>query len=162
MFRKIDLAMVAVMVGVVTYTYTVKNTAKEAGETLAAIQREQEAEANAIDLLQADWQVLTAPKRLQSLVEVYGAELGLQPLDAKRYVSIADIPPRPEAPQAEASIDDILARYGDVDPGIMTGSVSSDPAAVTPQDLPVPQAAPRSDDVGAVIEEGAPMSGADQ
>jgi hypothetical protein len=137
MFRKIDLAMVAVMVAAVTYTYSVKNSAKHASEMLAAIEREHEAEANAIDLLQADWQVLTAPKRLQSLVVTYDAELGLQPMDAKRVIAVADIPPRPVATDPETSIDAILARFGDVDAETLTGAISDAPAPGSPELEPV-------------------------
>ncbi|MCU0830737.1 MAG: hypothetical protein MUC58_04330 [Rhizobiaceae bacterium] len=122
MFRRTDIAMIALMIGVVAYTYTVKNGTKDAAQELAKLQRQVDAELNAIDVLNADWSVLTAPARIQSLVEVHNAQLDLHPLDTKRIIAITDIPERP-APPPEDSIDDILARYGDVDASLTTGSV---------------------------------------
>jgi hypothetical protein len=107
---------------VVTYTYTVKNGTKHAAQELSALQRQVEAELNAIDVLDADWSVLTAPGRIQDLVTVHNGQLALEPLDSKRIVALGDIPMRPE-PVPEASIDDILAQFGDVDAGLTTGSV---------------------------------------
>jgi hypothetical protein len=111
------------MIAVVTYTYSVKTGTKEVAEQLAAIQRETEAEINAIDLLNADWEVLTAPKRIQSLVDVYQGDLKLVPTDAHRMIAIADIPMRPVVAEPETSIDDILAQYGEVDAALTTGSI---------------------------------------
>jgi hypothetical protein len=123
MFRRTDIAMIAIMIGVVTYTYTVKNDTKRAAAELAKLQREINVQLNAIDVLVADWNVLTAPGRIQELVEVHNAVLGLEPLDTKRVVALTDIPMRPQ-PAPDASIDDILARYGDIDADLATGSVT--------------------------------------
>ena len=123
MFRRTDIAMIAAMIAVVTYTYSVKTGTKDVAEQLAAIQRETESEINAIDLLNADWEVLTAPKRIQSLVNVYQGDLNLVPTDAKHIIAIADIPMRPVAAEPETSIDDILAQYGEADAALTTGSI---------------------------------------
>jgi hypothetical protein len=123
MFRRTDIAMIAAMIAVVTYTYSVKTGTKEVAEQLAAIQRETESEINAIDLLNADWEVLTAPKRIQSLVNVYQGDLNLVATDAHRIIAIADIPMRPAAAEPETSIDDILAQYGEADAALTTGSI---------------------------------------
>jgi hypothetical protein len=123
MFRRTDIAMIAAMIAVVTYTYSVKTGTKEVAEQLAAIQRETESEINAIDLLNADWEVLTAPKRIQSLVNVYQGDLNLVATDAHRIIAIADIPMRPMAAEPETSIDDILAQYGEADAALTTGSI---------------------------------------
>jgi hypothetical protein len=127
MFRRTDIAMIAVMIGVVTYTYSVKNDSKRAAAELARMQRQIDVELNAIDVLNADWNVLTAPGRIQELVEVHNGVLGLEALDTKRVIALTDIPMRPE-PAPDASIDDILARYGDVDADLATGSVVPAPA----------------------------------
>ena len=123
MFRRTDIAMIAAMIAVVTYTYSVKTGTKDIAEQLAAIQRETESEINAIDLLNADWEVLTAPKRIQSLVDVYQGDLKLVPTDAHRIIAIADIPMRPVVAEPETSIDDILAQYGEADAALTTGSI---------------------------------------
>jgi hypothetical protein len=138
MFRRTDIAMIAAMIAVVTYTYSVKTGTKEVAEQLAAIQRETESEINAIDLLNADWEVLTAPKRIQSLVDVYQADLKLVPTEAHRIIAISDIPMRPVVVEPDTSIDDILAQYGDADAGLTTGSVGDVIKAATPKNEPAP------------------------
>jgi hypothetical protein len=138
MFRRTDIAMIAVMIAVVTYTYSVKTGTKEVAEQLAAIQRETESEINAIDLLNADWEVLTAPKRIQSLVDVYEADLNLVPTDAHRLIAISDIPMRPVVAEPETSIDEILAQFGEPDTGLTTGSVSQPENTVAPAAEPAP------------------------
>jgi hypothetical protein len=143
MFRRTDIAMIAAMIAVVTYTYSVKTGTKEVAEQLAAIQRETESEINAIDLLNADWEVLTAPKRIQSLVNVYQADLNLVPTEAHRLIAISDIPMRPIIAEPETSIDDILAQYGEGDAALTTGSIGD----VITADKPKTEAAPTVDDV---------------
>lgn len=134
MFRRTDIAMIAAMIAVVTYTYSVKTGTKEVAGQLAAIQRETESEINAIDLLNADWAVLTAPARIQSLVNVYQGDLNLVPTDAHRIIAISDIPMRPVAAEPETSIDEILAQFGDADASLTTGSIGGGAVAEPPQD----------------------------
>lgn len=136
MFRRTDIAMIAAMIVVVTYTYSVKTGTKEVAEQLAAIQRETESEINAIDLLNADWEVLTAPKRIQSLVDVYQADLNLVPTNAHRIIAIVDIPMRPVVAEPETSIDDILAQYGEADAGLTTGSIGDTIKEAAPKSEP--------------------------
>jgi hypothetical protein len=136
MFRRTDIAMIAAMIAVVTYTYSVKTGTKEVAGQLAAIQRETESEINAIDLLNADWAVLTAPARIQSLVNVYQGDLNLVPTDAHRIIAISDIPMRPVAAEPETSIDEILAQFGDADASLTTGSIGTGAIAEPPQEGP--------------------------
>jgi hypothetical protein len=159
MFRRTDIAMIAAMIAVVTYTYSVKTGTKEVAEQLAAINRETESEINAIDLLNADWEVLTAPKRIQSLVNVYQADLNLVPTDAHRLIAISDIPMRPVVAEPETSIDDILAQYGDGDAALTTGGIGETVKA----DKPTAETAPTIDEV--IEEDGTqsePVTGEDQ
>lgn len=124
MFRRTDIAMITLMIGVVGYTYSVKTGTKDVVEQLASIQRETESEINAIDLLNADWEVLTAPKRIQSLVNVYQSDLNLVATDARRMISITEIPMRAVPVTPETNIDDILAQYSDADSSLTTGSIT--------------------------------------
>jgi hypothetical protein len=111
MFRRTDIAMIALMIGVVTYTYTVKNGTKHASADLAKLQRQVEIELNAIDVLNADWSVLTSPARIQNLVEVHNAQLGLHPLDPRlrpKWASTISLPSMamstPRSPRAASSL----------------------------------------------------------
>jgi hypothetical protein len=82
--------------------------------------------------------VLTAPKRIQSLVDVYQSDLKLVPTEAHRIIAISDIPMRPVVAEHDTSIDDILAQYGDADAGLTTGSVGDVIKAATPKNEPAP------------------------
>ncbi len=158
MFRRTDLIMIAAMICVVTYTYSVKTGTKNVAGQLAAIQRETGSEINAIDLLNADWEVLTAPKRIQSLVNVYQAELNLVPIDARRLIAISDIPVRPAAVEPETSIDDILAQFGNADAALTTGSIDGG----RQDEAPITGPAPTIDDLIEVNGSVEPVTGEDQ
>ena len=52
-------------------------------------------EEDTIDLLKADWSLLTQPSRLQKLSEIYQAELALQPVEAHQIVGLDELPSKP-------------------------------------------------------------------
>ncbi|TIN59802.1 MAG: hypothetical protein E5Y26_32730 [Mesorhizobium sp.] len=81
MFRTSDIVLIAVMVSAAALTYKTK---REAEDQLAAVQKLQAQiryEEDTIDLLKADWSLLTQPARLQKLAEIYKSQLGLEPLN---------------------------------------------------------------------------------
>ena len=95
MFRTSDIVLIAVMVSAAALTYKTK---REAEEQLAAVQKIQAQihyEEETIDLLKADWSLLTQPSRLQKLADVYKSQLGLEPVNARQIGSLDDIPVKP-------------------------------------------------------------------
>ena len=95
MFRTSDIVLIAVMVSAAALTYKTK---REAEEQLAAVQKIQAQiryEEDTIDLLKADWSLLTQPSRLQKLSELYKSQLGLEPLNAHQIVGLDDVPMKP-------------------------------------------------------------------
>jgi len=83
------------MVSAAALTYKTK---REAEDQLAAVQKIQAQiryEEETIDLLKADWSLLTQPSRLQKLAEVYKSQLGLEPVNAHQIGSLDDIPVKP-------------------------------------------------------------------
>jgi hypothetical protein len=87
--------LIAVMVSAAALTYKTK---REAEEQLAAVQKIQAQihyEEETIDLLKADWSLLTQPSRLQKLADVYKSQLGLEPVNARQIGSLDDIPVKP-------------------------------------------------------------------
>lgn len=152
MFRWTDIVMIAAMIAVVTYTYSVKTGTKHVVQQLAAIERETESEINAIDLLNADWEVLTAPKRIQSLVNVYQSDLNLVPTNAHRLIAITAIPMRPVVAEPETNIDDILAQYGQSEDPLTTGSIGDVINANTTQSKPALADNGAPEDVGVQAE----------
>jgi hypothetical protein len=94
-FRTSDIVLIAVMVSAAALTYKTK---REAEEQLAAVQKIQAQihyEEETIDLLKADWSLLTQPSRLQKLADVYKSQLGLEPVNARQIGSLDDIPVKP-------------------------------------------------------------------
>jgi hypothetical protein len=102
MFRTLDMALVVVMIATAAMTYKIKHDAED---RLAEIRKLREAiaqEEDTIDVLKADWSILTQPARLQALAEQDQDQLGLQPLPARAIVGAGDLP------QREQGIEDII------------------------------------------------------
>jgi hypothetical protein len=94
-FRTSDIVLIAVMVSAAALTYKTK---REAEEQLAAVQKIQAQihyEEDTIDLLKADWSLLTQPSRLQKLADIYKSQLGLEPVNARQIVGLDDVPLKP-------------------------------------------------------------------
>lgn len=95
MFRTSDIVLIGVMVAAAAMTYTIK---RDAGEQLATVRKLQvqiRTEEETIDLLKADWSLLTQPARLQRLAEVYHSELQLAPVEVYQIADIDELPVRP-------------------------------------------------------------------
>lgn len=95
MFRTTDIVLVAVMVSTAAFTYKTKHDAEYQLAALEQVREEIRQEVDTIDLLQADWSLLTQPTRLQRLAEIYAAELNLEPVDAHQIIEIAELPMAP-------------------------------------------------------------------
>lgn len=109
MFRTSDIVLIAVMVGAAAFTYKTKDEAENQLKAVNKIEAQIRFEEDTIDLLKADWSLLTQPSRLQKLSRAYESELKLQPLDARQIVGLNDLPVRP------LSIEDITReRFGGV------------------------------------------------
>lgn len=92
MFRTSDIVLIAVMVSAAALTYKAK---REAEDQLAAVQKihaQIRYEEDTIDLLKADWSLLTQPSRLQKLAELYKAQLALEPVSARQIVGLSELP----------------------------------------------------------------------
>jgi hypothetical protein len=87
--------LIAIMVSAAAMTYKIKSDAEAQQAQVHRLQAQIHTEEDTIDLLKADWSLLTQPARLQKLAELYKAQLGLEPTDAHQIVSLDDIPVRP-------------------------------------------------------------------
>jgi hypothetical protein len=94
-FRTSDIVLIAVMVSAAAFTYKTKHEAEERLAEVRRIEADIRYEEDTIDLLQADWSLLTQPSRLQKLSATYSAELGLQPVEARQIVGLDELPERP-------------------------------------------------------------------
>jgi hypothetical protein len=95
MFRTSDIVLIAVMVSAAAFTYKTKHEAEEQLASVRKIEAQMRFEEDSIDLLKADWSLLTQPSRLQKLAEIYATELKLQPVEAHQIVGLDELPSRP-------------------------------------------------------------------
>lgn len=95
MFRTTDIVLIAVMVSAAAFTYTTKHEAENRLAENQKLERQIQFEFDTIDVLEADWSLLTQPSRLQKLTEIYESELHLTPVEAHQIVGLDELPVRP-------------------------------------------------------------------
>ena len=95
MFRTSDIVLIAVMVAAAAFTYKTKHDAEDRQSMLRKIEQQIRFEEDTIDLLKADWSLLTQPSRLQKLAETFSTELELLPLEAHQIVGLDELPSKP-------------------------------------------------------------------
>ncbi len=95
MFRTSDMVLIAVMVSAAAFTYQTKHEAESWLSEVGRLEREIRFEEDTIDLLKADWSLLTQPSRLQRLTEIYHGQLALEPVGAQQIVGLDELPERP-------------------------------------------------------------------
>ncbi len=120
MMRTIDIILLAVVIGVVSWTFQVKHESQEALERVVALEKQIAAERAEIDLLKSDWSLLTSPARLQKLVERYSKELALEPMAASQMSQEDELP---AIRQPDLSPNEEDADFAGVDTTTNTGSV---------------------------------------
>lgn len=120
MFRTTDMVLIAVMLSAAAFTYKTKDDAENQLKSVKKIQADIRYEEDTIDLLKADWSLLTQPSRLQILSEAYQSELQLQLVDARQIVGLDALPVRPltiedltrESPDLVAATPDQIVTGG--------------------------------------------------
>jgi hypothetical protein len=153
MLRSFDIVLVGVMVAAAVATYTIKHRADDKLAQVRKLETEIKLEKDTIELLKADWALLTQPNRLQRLATVYSEELKLVPTLPTQLARPVELPmlrsqlPQPPEPEG-MSIEDAIAAA--------TSGSSSKPSApiraasakgggtVTVNGIPVPR--PRATD----------------
>lgn len=83
------------MVSAAALTYKAKREAEEQLASVQKIEAQIRYEEDTIDLLKADWSLLTQPSRLQKLAEIYKSQLALEPVNARQIVGLDDLPAKP-------------------------------------------------------------------
>ena len=94
MLQTIDLILISLMVTAAAWTFRIKYEAEAMTEHIAKLEMQLQEERDAIDILQADWSLLSKPSRLQVLVERYKEELQLVPLEATQIGDVKQLPIR--------------------------------------------------------------------
>lgn len=100
-FRTTDVVLIAVMLSAAAFTYKTKHDAEAMMRRVSDLETGIQLEKDAIDVLKADWSLLTQPGRLETLTEIYKDELGLAVLDPRQIA-------QPQALGAIPLRDDLL------------------------------------------------------
>ncbi|NVP56466.1 cell division protein FtsL [Mycoplana rhizolycopersici] len=107
MFRTFDAILVVVMTTAATVTYTIKHKAENKLDEVRKLDAEILLEEHTIDLLRADWALLTQPARLNRLVKVFESDLKLVPTESIQLAQPAELPmPTAELPAVEEDAKD--------------------------------------------------------
>lgn len=101
MLTKTGLVFIALMAAAAVTTFHIKYSAEERLADIKKLEARIGVEENTIDLLNADWSLLTQPARLQVLVERNREELGLHLTEAHQMVRLHDLPERVGAVQPD-------------------------------------------------------------
>jgi hypothetical protein len=126
MVRTLDIVMIAMLIAGAGYTFKVKHDAEQAVARVESLETRIRLEREAIDILKADWSLLTSPDRLEALVARHREELGLEPLSPRQIVTIDKVPQRqPDLLpiDGEGTVEDGRAADSGVADGTVTGSV---------------------------------------
>lgn len=92
MLRSFDIVLIVVMTAAATVTYTIKHQAENKLEEVRRLEAEIKLEEDTIDLLRADWALLTQPNRLEKLVTIYQGELQLAPTASTQLARPEELP----------------------------------------------------------------------
>ena len=95
MFRTSDIVLIAVMVSAAAMTYKIKADAETQQAAAHRLQAQIHTEEDTIDLLKADWSLLTQPSRLEKLTDLYKSQLNLEPVDPHQFVKLDELPAKP-------------------------------------------------------------------
>lgn len=89
MFRTSDVILIAVMLSAAALTYKTKHDAQAVMNRIDQLETQIQLEKDAVDVLRADWSLLTQPGRLKTLTEIYEEELALRPVEPIQIVEPA-------------------------------------------------------------------------
>ena len=98
MFKTFDMVLIGVMVAAAAFTYQTKHQTEDMMREIRKVEQQIRFEEETIDLLNADWALLTQPSRMQTMAESFSGELELKPMEPGQLTTFETIPPRPVAP----------------------------------------------------------------
>jgi hypothetical protein len=94
MLRTLDIVMIGAMIAGAAWTFKVKHDAEQAVARVETLETRIRLERETIDILKADWSLLTSPERLEALIERYKDELMLDHVQPRQIVTIDKVPQR--------------------------------------------------------------------
>jgi hypothetical protein len=139
MLRSFDLVLIGIMTATAVVTYSIKHRADQKLSEVRRLETEIRLEKDTIDLLKADWALLTQPNRLHRLINVYNSELSLASTETTQLAMPKELPMlRSQLPQPETTIEDIIAGKDSEVAAALKGVAAA--KAKAPAKPPVPSA----------------------
>ena len=124
MLRTFDIILIGLMIAAAAVTYKIKHDAEKQMTQVTKLERMINDESDTIDLLKADWSLLTQPNRLQKLVESFQGQLELQQVEAQQIININELPqPKPVVFESVADIIEANAAKDTKTDATLTGSI---------------------------------------
>jgi hypothetical protein len=155
MLRPFDFILMGVMVATAVVTYTIKHNTDLKQEEVKRLEAEIRMEKDTIDLLRADWALLTQPNRLQRIIVTYKDDLQLEPLASTQLAMPQELPmlrselPQPPAPEG-MSVEDVIAAVANgTAPDANLGGANK-PASAPAGQIAIPVPLPRASDIPGV------------
>lgn len=116
MIRGLNL-LLFLMVGVALIgVYGLKYSSESIAGDKAALKREIAQQKSELTILEADWAYLTQPAHIEPIIVRHAEVLGLEPVSARQFGSIEDIPMRPEIVDDAALTELLMALDAGYDP----------------------------------------------
>jgi hypothetical protein len=104
MLKTSDIMMIVIMAVAATVTYSIKHNAENRLEEVHQLDAQIKQEEETIDLLKADWALLTQPNRLSKLAKKFKPELQLDDTRPDQLVLPVELPKM----RAELTVEDLL------------------------------------------------------
>lgn len=140
MLRTTDVVMILSMTAAATITYSIKHRAELKLDDVRKLEAEIRLEKDTIDLLKADWALLTQPNRLQRLIAAYQTDLQLVPTASTQLAQPVELPmlkadlPKLEEPGAKTGKTDKKTAAPIADAGRKQGAARvSKPSSANPR-----------------------------
>lgn len=92
MLKTFDIVLIGVMTAMASVTYTIKHRAELKLEEVRRLEADIKLERDTIELLKADWALVSQPNRLERLVNNYSTDLQLQPTLSTAIVQPSELP----------------------------------------------------------------------
>jgi hypothetical protein len=109
MLKTFDIIMIMIMISAAAITFRIKAGSEAQLREVRTLERQIAREEDAIDLLEADWSLLTQPSRIQKLVDAHRQELGLEATVSRQVSGVDAIPEKGLATDSGDPIADAIA-----------------------------------------------------
>jgi hypothetical protein len=109
MLKTFDIIMIMIMISAAAVTFRIKAGSEAQLREVRTLERQIAREEDAIDLLEADWSLLTQPSRIQKLVDAHRQELGLEATVSRQVSGVDAIPEKGLATDSGDPIADAIA-----------------------------------------------------